>query len=202
MRNTIFGLSGLSGSGKTFYIDKLKSHFQDQIAVISFDDYYKPKHEQLVDDNGQINFDLPSGLYDETFLEHLLALSNNETIQHKKYQFQNYHLPEPPIEIIPAKIILAEGLFIYEFKKINELLSKRIFIETDLEISFQRRLHRDIQERGIPLEQSTYQWNNHVLPSYQSFVLPYKNDCDLIIQNNDAWEDNFEQLKSLIEKSV
>lgn len=194
----IIGITGLSGSGKTFYLDKLKSVFQEQVCLLSFDDYYKPLEEQIADENGRVNFDLPESLYHGKFREDLIQLGLNRPVVFNKYQFQNYDAP-PVVSIIePAPVIIAEGLFLFDIPEIDSLLDLRVFIETDLEISLQRRLTRDINERGISEELSLYQWHNHVLTAYHKHILPHRHRCDMVINNNTDYEPALNKLISLI----
>jgi uridine kinase len=88
------------------------------------------------------------------------------------------------LEIKPAPIIIVEGLFILYFKKISRLLDLKIFMDADDEIALKRRLKRDLIERGYPHEAVMYKWLNHVVPAYNKYLLPYKNECDQIITNN------------------
>jgi len=88
------------------------------------------------------------------------------------------------LEIKPAPILIVEGLFILHFRKIAESLDLKIFIEADDDIALQRRLKRDLMERGYSHDDVMYKWVNHVVPAYKEFLLPYKNECDQIITNN------------------
>lgn len=190
----VIGIGGISGSGKTYYIDKLKERYKNAVSVISFDDYYKPLHEQETDDNGITNFDLPSALYHERFCEDLLKLLQNHPVLHKKYNFENYDAPETVEIVSPAPLIVAEGLFVFDFPQIDKLLNMRIFMEADRALSLERRLQRDTRERGIPEERSLYQWHNHVLPAFNNHIEPHKLRCDLVIENNGPADDNLEMI--------
>lgn len=190
LQRFVIGISGLSGSGKTFYIQRIKEILGDKVAVISFDDYYKPLHEQQEDEQGITNFDLPSALYHEQFHEDLLKLIEGHTVLIRRYNFENYDAPERVDIIEPAPVIIAEGLFVFDFPDTDALLSYRIFIETDMEISLQRRLARDMRERGIPEDRSRYQWENHVLPAWERHVFPHRSRCNLIIQNDGPYQEN------------
>src|SRR5690349_18088570 len=114
----VIGICGISGAGKTFYLEHLKKEFQEQVAVISFDDYYRPLAEQQRDENGVVNFDLPDSLYHEKFLMDLQQLLRNHPVIYKKYQFENFDAPEETAIINPAPLIIAEGLFVFDFSKI------------------------------------------------------------------------------------
>lgn len=194
----VIGITGMSGSGKSWLVNKLDEYFQNNIAVLRFDDYYKPLHEQVSDHNGYTNFDLPEALYQNQFQEDLSNLIAGNSISVKEYLFE---IKNPKAEfrsIHPAPIIIADGLFVLHHPGINNLLNARIFIESDHEIILKRRLKRDAMERGIPEDRSLYQWHNHVLPAFHSYILPYKIDCDLIIQNSDAEENQLTVIHTLI----
>lgn len=188
----VIGISGLSGAGKTFFIQKLKLRLGANVAVISFDDYYKPMHEQAKDMNGITNFDLPSALYHQKFTEDLLKLTENHPILLKRYNFENYDAPERIDIVEPAPVIIAEGLFVFDFPLIDSMLDYRIFLEAGMNLSLQRRLLRDIEERGIPEERSLYQWHNHVMPAYENHIFPHRNRCQLIIENKGIADENIE----------
>ena len=192
----VIGISGISGSGKTFYLNKLKEILAPSICVISFDDYYKPLDEQENDAQGVTNFDLPSALYHERFKEDLLKLIEQHPVLLKKYNFENYEAPETVEIVNPAPIIVAEGLFVFEFAEVDHLLDMRIFMNADMEISLQRRLARDAAERGIPEDRSLYQWHNHVMPAWENYILPHKNRCDLVIENEGPPEHNLDRIAS------
>lgn len=196
----VIGISGLSGSGKTFFIERIKERLQEKVAVISFDDYYKPREEQEADENGITNFDLPTALYHERFQEDLLKLLEGHPVLIKKYHFENDEAPETVEIIESAPVIIAEGLFAFDFPEIDALLSYRIFIETDMELSLSRRLARDIRERGIPEERSLYQWHNHVMPAWENHILPHRDRCNMIIRNDGPADQNTADIIAAIAK--
>jgi uridine kinase len=88
------------------------------------------------------------------------------------------------MEIKPAPILIIEGLFIFHFDEIADLLDLRIFIEADEEVALARRLKRDLTERGYSHDDAMYKWVNHVVPAYEEYLLPYKNECEQVIVNN------------------
>lgn len=190
----VIGITGLSGSGKTYFIERIKEKLQEKVAIISFDDYYKPLQEQQTDEKGITNFDLPGALYYQQFHEDLLKLMEDKPVLLKKYNFENYDAPERVDVIESAPVIIAEGLFVFDFPEIDSLLSCRIFIETDMQLSLERRLDRDMRERGIPRERSLYQWHNHVMPAWDKHILPHKERCDLHILNDGPADKNTERI--------
>ncbi len=180
----IIGICGGSGSGKTTLSNQLVSHFNNEVAFLSLDDYYKPIAEQFVDINGKINFDLPSGLNLDQFFEHLQILKSGKNIQFEEYVFNNPNALPTLKTIEPKEIVLVEGIFLLADKRIVSILDTIIFLETDIDTMFNRRKSRDIDERGISEEMISYQWHNHFLPAYHQFVEPNKNLAHHIFESS------------------
>ncbi|WEK17979.1 MAG: uridine kinase [Candidatus Pedobacter colombiensis] len=187
----IIGIAGGSGSGKTFFLNSFLHHFKnDEVTLVSQDDYYFPAGEMTQEENKLYNFDLPTTIDDQQFLLDIKKLINGEVIYKKEYNFNNPLAVTKILEINPAPIIIVEGLFILHFKEISALLDHRIFVEAEEEIALQRRIKRDGMERGYPEDDVLYKWHNHVVPAYKEFLLPYKEICDtIVINNNDTPDD-------------
>lgn len=198
----LIGMTGLSGAGKTFYVNRLKEQFGDKICILGFDDYYKPLEEQQIDEHGEANYDLPTALYSDRFFNDLLKLIEYQSIVIRKYQFEHYDAPEVMETIEPAPIILVEGLFVMEFNAVDSMLNYRIFIDCDTELCFNRRLERDIRERNIPRERSLHQWNHHVMPAYQKFIEPHKERCNLVVENVGPPEENIQTILNHIKMNA
>ncbi len=198
----VVGMTGLSGAGKTYYVDALKARFGNNITVVGFDDYYKPLDLQHVDEFGEANYDLPTALFSDQFHEDLMQLLEYHPIMIKKYQFEHYDAPEVVETLSPAPILLVEGLFVMEFKPVDSLLNYRVFIDCDTDLCYNRRLKRDIAERNIPEARSVHQWKHHVMPAYNQFILPHKDRCDLVVWNEGAADHNIEIIfKAIMEKA-
>jgi uridine kinase len=204
----IIGVAGGSGSGKTFFLKCFLHHFKPQeVSLISQDDYYRPKNEQAIDENGWINFDLPEGIDDERLLRDLKHLIAGDAIQKKEYTFNMNEENAKLLNIASAPIIIVEGLFVFHFQKIAELFDMKIFMDADEEITLNRRISRDEIERGYTRDMIMYQWVNHVLPAYKQYLLPYKDSCHKVIMNNKHVADDIistsqeisEELKHLFE---
>lgn len=182
----LVGIAGGSASGKTFLLNSLLNHFEkEEICLISQDHYYKPIETQLVDENGQINFDLPEGIERERLYEDICQLLAGKTIKKQEYTF-NVHKENPEILCInPAPIIVIEGLFIFHYKELFDLFDYKVFVDADHDIKLNRRLMRDQLERGYTEDMILYQWYNHVMPAYDAYLLPYKPSCEYVIHNND-----------------
>lgn len=188
----IIGIAGGSGSGKTFFLKTFLEHFTtDEVCLVSQDDYYfRVAHKMTPEENKVYNFDLPATIDHEHFQEDISRLLNNETVIKPEYTFNNPNAVPKMLEIKPAPILIVEGLFILHFRDIADMLDMKIFIEADEDIAMERRLKRDLIERGYPRDDAMYKWVNHVLPAYKEFLLPYKNECDRVITNNSQVADD------------
>ena len=181
----VIGIAGSSGSGKTFFLKSFLDHFsEDEITLISQDDYYIPANTKTREENRLYNFDLPTSIDRETFYAHIKDLFEGRTIFKEEYTFNNPDIKPKMLEIKPAKVLVVEGLFIFHYEEINRLLDYRIFLDAEEHIALERRLKRDLIERGYDHDDVMYKWTNHVVPSYNEYLLPYREQCDLVIHNN------------------
>lgn len=182
----IIGVAGGSGSGKTFFLKCFLAHFKpEEVCLVSQDDYYFPVAQGMTPEEIALyNFDLPSTIDIDHFLDDIKKLINWQTVHKQEYTFNNLNAVPKMLEVKPAPIIIVEGLFILHFQDIANLLDMRIFIDTEEEVALQRRLKRDLEERNYSHEDVMYRWHNHVQPSYKEYLLPYKKDCDKVITNN------------------
>ena len=181
----IIGVAGSSGSGKTFFLNCFLKHFKPgEVTLVSQDDYYIPSNTKTKEENKIYNFDLPTAICRNSFHQDITSLIKGHSVTKEEYTFNNPALTPKTLEIKPARILLVEGLFIFHYHEINQLLDHRIFMEADVNIALKRRITRDFIERGYNEEDVLYKWNNHVLPAYTEYLLPYKSSCDQIIENN------------------
>lgn len=183
------GITGGSGSGKTFFIKELSSHFRpEEICLISQDHYYKPLDAQFTDEKGVQNFDLPTSIDKDALAGDILMLKSGRSIVKKEYTFNNPKATPLELEFKPAPILIVEGLFVQYFPEIVKELDLRIFIEARDYVKLTRRIRRDNEERGYDLNDVLYRYENHVMPIYDSLIEPLKHQADLIIPNNDHFE--------------
>ena len=188
----LVAISGGSGSGKTTFIKKLEEMFNPaELVVLSQDHYYKPQHLQMKDETGEVNFDLPESIDMDRFITDIETLKAGNELTINEY---NYNIPEIPVKEIvlkPAGILVIEGLFVLINKEIESKLDLKIFMEATEDIKLERRLKRDSLERGLTETAINYQWNNHVKPSYDTFILPQREKADMVIMNNTHFENSF-----------
>ncbi|MBC7653141.1 MAG: uridine kinase [Oligoflexus sp.] len=181
----VLGVAGGSGSGKTFFLNCFLNHFSsDEICLVSQDDYYIQMGEMTMEENRLHNFDLPTCIEVNQFENDVFDLLNNKTVLKKEYTFNNPNAIPKILEIKPAPILILEGLFIYHYEKIDAIFDGRIFIDAAAEIALERRLKRDLLERGYSEDDVMYKWQNHVIPAYNEYLLPHRNRCDNIIENS------------------
>jgi uridine kinase len=185
----VIGICGGSGSGKTSFIRQLRQAFtEEQLCIVSQDDYYLPREQQHRDKNGEFNFDLPKSFDKKKFRADVERLVAGETVTIEEYTFNNAGATPKMLTFKPAPILVVEGLFVFHFKKVAPLLDLKIFINTKENLKVIRRIHRDQVERGYPIEDVLYKYQHHVLPSFERYILPYKEEADMVINNNEDFK--------------
>ena len=179
------GITGGSGSGKTYFIKQLAACFNpNEICLVSQDNYYKPYNQQPVDENGIINFDLPITIDREALHKDLLILKSGQHVIKNEYVFNDPQAETKPLTFKAAPIIVVEGLFVQYFEEISAELDLRIFIEAKDYLKLGRRIKRDQVERNSDIDDVLYRYQNHVMPVYESLIEPIKHKADLVIPNN------------------
>lgn len=191
----IIAVSGGSGCGKTTFVKQLLVQLGiEKASLLSMDNYYKPKLLQTKDKNGIENYDLPSAIDYQLFINDLTILLSGKTIELVEYNFNNPKFQPKKITIEYRKIIIIEGVFVYYFEELKKLFDLKIFIHTTENIRIKRRLIRDLEERNYTINETLYYIENHVTPGYKKYIEPHSDSCDLIIPNNDNFEKSIDLL--------
>jgi uridine kinase len=200
----IIGIAGGSGSGKTFFLKCFLEHFiSEEVCLVSQDDYYIPVADNMTpEENKLYNFDLPHTIDKDHFMADIDKLMHGESFAKKEYTFGNPNAIPKMLTIKPAPIIIVEGLFIMHFREIADVLDMKIFIDVEEDIALQRRLKRDLIERGYSHDDVMYKWINHVVPAYKEFLLPYKDECQKVIVNNTHVADDIIKVTDEISKEL
>jgi uridine kinase len=203
MKSYVIGITGGSGSGKSTFIHRLREQFSEtELCIVSMDDYYKPREEQHTDDQGEKNFDLPASFEKKRFREDLSRLLAGETVTKDKYTFNNPDAPKQVLTFQPAPVIIVEGLFVFHYKKLSPLFDLKIFINAKENLKVIRRIYRDQVERGYPIDDVLYKYQHHVLPSYEKYILPYKEEADIVINNNEHFNNALAVLSGFIRQKI
>jgi len=178
----VFGIAGGTGSGKTTianYILKTVGH--EKIVFLPHDAYYRDQTDLTQEERAQVNFDHPSSLETELLIEHITKLRNQEIIQLPTYDFKTHSRNQETITIHPQPIIVIEGILIFVEPELRDLFDLKIYVDTDADIRFIRRLKRDIEERGRTTESVINQYLETVRPMHLEFVEPSKRYASVII---------------------
>ena len=183
------GITGGSGSGKTYFLQGLSSHFKpEEICLISQDNYYKPLDQQPIDENGVENFDLPISIDRDAFQNDLLKLKSGQNVSKKEYTFNNNTAVPKLLQFNTAPILVVEGLFVQYFEEIDKELDLKIFIEAKDHIKIGRRIKRDQIARGYDIDDVLYRYQYHVMPVFETLIEPIKHRADLVIPNNSNFD--------------
>ena len=199
MRPYLIGIIGGSGSGKTSFVRRLRESFSEtEVCVVSMDDYYLPNEQQRRDHNDEINFDLPKSFDKKKLRQDIERLMAGETVEIQEYVFNNPSAKTKTLTIRPAPVIIIEGLFVFHFKKIVPLLDLKVFINAKEDLKIIRRIVRDQAEREDPLEGVLYKYQHHVSPAFERYILPYRDEADIVVNNNRDFERGLEVLTGFL----
>ena len=202
-RPFIIGITGGSASGKTLFLSRLMDQFKtDDICLLSQDNYYRPIEHQTKDHNGIENFDLPGAIDDQAFAADIERLRNGEVVSRVEYTFNNTEKVPDMLHFHPRKILVVEGIFVFHFPEVAQLLDLKIFIDARDKIKLKRRIKRDNEERGYDLQDVMYRWKYHVKPTYEEYIRPHKRSCDIVIPNNQHFEKGLDVIVSYLKNQI
>ena len=199
----IIGVFGGTGSGKTTIVNQIVSDFNaSDIQVISQDAYYKDNSNITYDARCLLNFDHPEAIDFELLYQHLSALKNGETIAQPVYNFKTHNRTDKTLEISPKKILILEGILIMNYPKLRSLLDLKVFIDTNSDMRMERRVNRDISERGRTPKEVMDRYLNTLKPMHDQFIEPMKIHADMVIENHENASINLDiliaKIKSLM----
>jgi uridine kinase len=178
----VIGIAGGTGSGKTTIANYvLETVGPENIAFLPHDAYYRDLGDLSQEERAQVNFDHPSSLETELLIEHIKQLRNQKTVQLPSYNFKTHTRTKATLEIKPHPIILIEGILLFAEPDLRNLFDLKIYVDTDADIRFIRRLERDIQERGRTTQSVISQYLDTVRPMHLEFVEPSKRYASVII---------------------
>ncbi len=177
----VIGIAGGSGSGKTTLTNQIAAQFLEQVTVIKHDNYYKAHDDMDYDERSRLNYDHPNAFDTELMIEHLKALKKGESIECPIYDYTIHNRSKDTITIVPNKVIIVEGILIFENKDLCDLMDIRIFVDTDADLRIIRRIQRDVMERARSLESVINQYIETVKPMHEQYVEPSKKNANVIV---------------------
>lgn len=182
MNTLLIGVAGGSGSGKSTVSRRLREALPDSgVIVLQQDAYYRDRRDLSPEDRAALNYDHPDSIDEALLIEHLRALRDGRPIRAPVYDFV-HHLRSPDLRPVePRRCVIVEGILILASEPIRALLDLRLYVETDADVRFIRRLRRDVEERGRTVESVIEQWERTVRPMYLQFVEPSRRHAHLII---------------------
>ncbi len=193
----VIGIAGGTASGKSTLAENIEKEFGEKIAKLSHDYYYKCHDELTLEERQKLNYDHPDAFDTDMLINHVIDLKNGKSVEAPIYSFTNHNREPETLTITPNKVILVEGILIFENPVLRDLMDIKIFVDADADIRFIRRLERDLLERGRDLQSVITQYCGTVKPMHEQFVEPSKKHADIIVPKGG---NNLIALNMIIEK--
>lgn len=189
------GVYGGTGSGKTTIVSKIVSEFPtNEIQVISQDSYYKDTSHLTFEERCALNFDHPDAIDFPLLYQHVNSLKNGENIEQPVYSFETHNRTKETVTVVPKKILIIEGILILNYPKLRSLFDLKIFIDADSDMRMERRVSRDISERGRTPEEVLNRYLNTLKPMHKQFIEPMKVHADITLENHQNTPLNLSEL--------
>ena len=198
----VIGIAGGSGSGKTTLMNNIVSRFSEDITVLSHDSYYRCHDDMTYEERCQLNYDEPAALETELMVKHLNLLRQGQAIDCPVYDFTVHNRSDEVTRIEPSRVIIVEGILIFENEALRDLMDIRIFVDTDADIRLCRRVKRDVNKRGRSLESVLTQYQQTVKPMYEKYVEPSKKYAHILVPEGGKNTVAQEFIISLLEKHL
>ncbi len=182
MKVTVIGVAGGTGSGKSTLVKRLQEAFRnDDVATLCHDYYYKAHPELTFDERTKLNYDHPAAFDTDMLVEHIRTLKSNVPIEHPVYSFVDHNRTAERVLVKPSRVIIVDGILIFEHKELRDLMDIKVFVDTDADLRLARRILRDVCERGRTMQSVIEQYTTTVKPMHEEFVEPSKKHADVII---------------------
>ena len=177
----VIGIAGGTGSGKTTITRRLIQAFGEEVSVVHHDNYYKAHHEMPYEERATLNYDHPNAFDTDLMLRHIRQLKQGKSIQCPVYDYSIHDRTDKTVLIRPTRVIIVEGILIYESLELCKEMDIKIYVDTDADVRILRRIVRDVRDRGRSLDSVIDQYLNTVKPMHEQFVEPSKRRADVII---------------------
>ena len=177
----VIGIAGGTGSGKSTITKKLIQRFGDDVSVIHHDNYYKAHHNMPYEERCKLNYDHPNAFDTDLLIRAVEDLKNGLEVTCPVYDFTIHDRSEETVTVKPARVIIVEGILIFESRELCSLMDIKLYVDTDADVRILRRITRDVRDRGRSLESVIDQYLQTVKPMHEQFVEPSKKNADIII---------------------
>ena len=177
----IVGIAGGTGSGKTTITRRITERFGNKVSVVYHDNYYKAHDELTYEQRCKLNYDHPNPFDNDLFLKHLKELKKGHSISCPVYDYTVHNRSDKITVVNPSKVVIVEGILIFQDRRICDLMDIKIFVDTDADVRILRRIRRDVRERGRSLESVIDQYLTTVKPMHEQFVQPSRKNADIIV---------------------
>ena len=177
----VIGIAGGTGSGKTTITRRLMQRFGADVSVIYHDNYYKAHHNMPYEERAKLNYDQPDAFDTDQLIEAVRALKKGRSVICPVYDYSIHDRSEKTITVKPAKVVIVEGILIFENKELCELMDIKVFVDADADVRILRRIVRDVRDRGRSLESVVNQYLSTVKPMHEKYVEPSKRNADIIV---------------------
>lgn len=181
MGTILIGIAGGTGSGKTTLTRHLKKHFGDDVTVIGHDSYYKRQEGKTYEERARQNYDHPSAFDTDLLIQHLQELKAGHPVRCPVYSYADHNRTDETVEVFPTKVIIVEGILIFQNSTLRDMFDIKIFVETDADERILRRCLRDVEERGRTLQSVVTQYLTTVKPMHEQFVEPSRKYADIVV---------------------
>ncbi len=200
---TVIGVAGGTGSGKSTLVQRLQDAFKgDDVVTLCHDSYYKNYPNLSYEERTKLNYDHPQSFDTDMMVEHIKTLKDGVPIERPVYSFVEHARMEETVRVMPSRVLIIDGILIFENRELRELMDMKVFVDTDADLRLARRLLRDVRERGRTMESVLEQYVTTVKPMHEEFVEPSKKYADVIIPeggfNSVAVSMLIESIRSLI----
>ena len=177
----VIGIAGGTGSGKTTLMNNIVEEFGDVVTILSHDNYYRRLDHLTMEERTKVNYDEPAALETELMATHLQALRSGFAVECPVYDFAQHNRSSQTIHIVPRKVIIVEGILIFENQALRDLMDIRIFVDTDADVRLCRRIKRDVTKRGRTLDSVLEQYQTTVKPMHEKYVEPSKKFANIVV---------------------
>ena len=200
----VVGIAGGTGSGKTTITKKLMQRFGGDVSVIYHDNYYKAHHNMSYEERSKLNYDHPDSFDTDLLIQAVKDLKAGRSVTCPVYDYTIHDRSDKVIVVRPAKVIIVEGILIFQSRELCQQMDIKIYVDTDADVRILRRIVRDVRDRGRSLDSVVNQYLSTVKPMHEQFVEPSKRNADIIIpeggHNQVAMEMVMERVRAHIER--